>query len=53
MAKDTLIAKFSIKVDFETIQAIRRAVADPNTEADIISLLSDTLRTYLAGTDQR
>ena len=30
MAKDTLIAKFSIEADFETIQAIRRAVADPN-----------------------
>lgn len=48
MAKDPITAKFITEADFATIQYIRHTLADPQAQAELISLLSDTLSTYLA-----
>jgi len=47
MAIDTLTAKLTIEADFETLQTLRRALADEVTQTDIVTLISDTCATYL------
>ncbi len=47
MSTDTLTAKFSLTADFQTIQSLRRTLADELDQATLSSLLSDTLAAYL------
>ncbi len=47
MATDTLTAKFTLTTDFQTIQSLRRSLADELDQAKLSSLLSDTLSAYL------
>ncbi len=42
--KDTITAKFTIDANFDTVQAIRRALAD---DGQLVSLLSDTMQEYI------
>jgi hypothetical protein len=48
MARDTITAQFQLQARFETIQAIRRTLADEAAQAGWISLLSETGVAYLA-----
>jgi len=48
MATDTLTVTFSLTADFETIQAIRRALAAADRQARLSSRLSETLGDSLA-----
>lgn len=49
MARDTLTVRFQLEAEFETIQAIRRALAEEAAQAELISLLRETASPYLAG----
>ena len=49
MARDTLTVKFSLTADFQTIQAVRTALAETDRQARLSSRLSDTLVDDLAG----
>jgi hypothetical protein len=48
MARDTITARFQLQANFETIQAIRRTLADETAQAGWISLLSETVTRRLA-----
>lgn len=48
MARDIITAQFQVQATFETIQAIRRRLADVTAQAGWISLLSETGVAYLA-----
>ncbi len=48
MATDTLTAKFTLTTDFQTIQLLRRTLADDTCQSQLGSLLSDTLSAYLS-----
>ena len=48
MTRETLTAQFQLQAKFETLQAIRQALADEVAQAGWISLLSETGVTYLA-----
>ncbi len=52
MSTDTFTAKFSLTSDFQTIQWLRRTLADQLHQTQLCSLLSDTLSTYLANLAQ-
>ena len=47
MARDTITVQFRLQAQFETIQAIRRALADETAQTDLISLMSETATGYL------
>lgn len=47
MARDTLIARFQLEADFQTIQAIRQALAEPEVQARLVSRLSETTTAFL------
>ena len=48
MATDTITAIFKLTADFQTIQIIRRMLADEAQQTTLVSLLSDTLSVYLS-----
>lgn len=48
MARETLTAQFQLQAKFETLQAIRQALANETAQAGWISLLSEIGVTYLA-----
>jgi|GEM_PF-2939697 len=48
MAKDTLTVQFRFQAAFETIQALRRALADAAVQRHLISLLRETAIPFLA-----
>ncbi len=52
MATDTLTAKFTLTTDFQTIQLLRRTLADDTCQSHLGSLLSDTLAAYLSNLAQ-
>lgn len=47
MPKETLRLQFQFQAPFETIQALRRALAAPTVEAEFCSRLSETATAYL------
>ena len=47
MARDTITVQFRLQAQFETIQAIRRALADEAAQTTLISLMSETATDYL------
>lgn len=49
MAKDTLTATFKLEADFETIQAIRRALASAAAQEALARQFEALLAAYLAG----
>jgi len=49
MATDTLTVKFSLTADFQTIQAVRAALAETDRQTRLSSRLSDMLVDDLAG----
>jgi hypothetical protein len=49
MTTDTLTVKFSLTADFQTIQQLRHTLLEPQPQATLSSLLSDTLSTWLSG----
>lgn len=48
MSRETLSVHFQLEAEFETMQAIRQALADEATQADWVSLLSETVTRRLA-----
>lgn len=48
MAKDTLTARFQLEADFATIQTIRQALAETQSQAKLISRLSEIVATFLS-----
>ena len=53
MAKDTLTVQFRLQAAFQTIQALRRALADEVVQRYLISRLRETTTTFLASQTQR
>jgi hypothetical protein len=47
MARDTITVQFRLQAQFETIQAIRRALADEAAQTALVSLMSETATDYL------
>ncbi len=47
MANDTITVQFRLQAQFETIQAIRQALADEAAQTELISLMSETATGYL------
>jgi hypothetical protein len=48
MARDTITVQFRLQAPFETIQAIRRALADEAAQTALVSLMSETATGYLS-----
>jgi hypothetical protein len=48
VAKDTLTVQFQLQAPFVTVQALRRALADPLIQGHLVSLLSETITPFLA-----
>jgi hypothetical protein len=47
MAKDTITVQFRLQAAFETIQTIRHALADETAQTELVSLMRETITTYL------
>lgn len=52
MAKDMLTVQFRLEADFETIQALRRALGDERAQRGLVSRLRETVTTSLASQTQ-